>query len=260
MSDFETINYEVTNRVATITLNLPGTMNAISQKMRHELLAAVQQVETDEGVRIAVIAAEGRGFSSGTDLSEGLAGFETIEDQIQEEYKPILMGIDQSSKLFISSVHGACAGIGSALAMGCDLTVMSEDAFIYLPFAGISLVPDGGASFHVVKAMGYKRALQLFVEAGRLKANDCLEYGLANKVVPSDQLREVTQQWAEVLAEGAPLAHRWGKKCLKASQQRAMEEVLDMEARHQVECSTSADSLNAVAAFFKKEKPVFTGK
>lgn len=260
MSEFETITYTVANRVATIALNRPQAMNAISQKMRHELKTAIDAAESSDDVRVVVIRAEGRGFSSGTDLSEGLAGFDTIDDQIQQEYKPVIMAIANSSKPFIASVHGACAGIGAALAMSCDLAIMGENSFLYLAFAGLSLVPDGGIAHHLVRNMGYRKAYQAFIEAARIPAKDCLDYGLANKVVADDALQEETQAWAERLAEGAPLAQKYGKQIMRTVHTATFEETLDLESKLQVSCSTSQDAAVAIGAFFEKKKPVFTGK
>lgn len=260
MSDFETIGYSVENRVATISLNRPKAMNAINQKMRQELLQVIEFSEANEDVRVIVVCAEGRGFCAGTDLSEGLAGYDTIDDQIQQEYKPVLMAIHNSEKLYIASVHGACAGIGASLAMTCDLAVMADNAFLYPPFAGLSLVPDGGMSYHLVNAMGYRKAMQLFVEAGRLPALDCEKYGFANKVVAQDELISATQSWAESLVVGAPLAQKLGKKILRSVHDSSYEEVLDHESRVQDTCISSEDSQSAITAFFEKKKPVFVGR
>lgn len=260
MSEYEVITYVVENRVATITLNRPQTMNAVSQKMRHELKAAIDASETNDDVRVVVLRAEGKGFTSGTDLTEGLAGFKTIEDQIIEEYKPVIMGIAESSKPYIASINGACAGVGAGIALTCDLAVMADNAFLYVPFAGISLVPDGGMSHYLVEAMGYKRAYQAFLEAGRIKADECLQYGIINKVVEADKLVEATQAWAETLAEGAPLAQKFGKQIMRQVHTSTFEETLGREANLQNNCSTSQDSQNAVMAFFEKKKPVFVGK
>jgi len=257
---YESITCDQENGVATITLNRPEAMNAISQNMRRELKQAIDTAEEDKGVRVVVIRAQGRGFSSGTDLSEGLAGYDTIDDQIQAEYKPVLLAIAGSSKPYIASIHGACAGIGAALAMTCDLAVMADDAFIYLAFAGLSLVPDGGMSHHLVNAMGYRRAYQAYIEAARIPAAECLEYGLANKVVPADSLIEATQAWAEKLAEGAPLAQKFGKQIMRRVHTSTLEETIDLESARQVDCSSSQDSANAIMAFFEKKKPTFSGE
>jgi 2-(1,2-epoxy-1,2-dihydrophenyl)acetyl-CoA isomerase len=260
MTDFETINYTVTNRVATIKLNRPKAMNAFNQKLRMDLTAAIERAETDDDVRVVILTGEGRGFSAGADMMDGLAGYDDIESQILKEYKPFLTTIDQSPKLYISAVNGACAGIGSALAMTCDFTVMADDAYLYLAFAPIGLIPDGGASYHLVNAMGYKKAMQLFVEAGRLQPQECLEYGLANKVVPANELLNQTQAWAEKLAQGAPLAQKFGKQVLRSAARSSLTDMIDQEAKIQVITSTSEDHINAAMAFFKKEKPVFNGK
>lgn len=260
MTDFETMTYAVENRVATIALNRPKAMNAISQKMREELKHAIDTAEANDDVRIVVLRAEGRGFSSGTDLSEGLAGYQDINEQIQVEYKPVLLAIANSNKPYIASIQGACAGIGGALALSCDMAIMAEGAFIYVAFAGLSLVPDGGISHHLVNAMGYRKAYQAFVETARIPAEDCLQYGMANKVVPDDELLNATQAWAESLAEGAPLAQKYGKQIMRNVHTSSLEETLDLESRLQVNCSTSQDSAAAIGAFFEKKKPVFSGK
>ena len=260
MKSFETMSYGSENGVATIALNRPKAMNAISQTMRHELKQAIDAAENDDAIRVVVIRAEGRGFSSGTDLAEGLAGFDTIDDQIQQEYKPVIMGIANSNKPYIASIHGACAGIGAALAMSCDLAIMAESSFIYLAFAGLSLVPDGGIAHHLVRQMGYRKAYQAFIEAARIPANDCLEYGLVNKVVADESLLDETKQWSEQIAKGAPLSQKYGKQIMRAVHTDSFEQTLDMESKLQVNCSTSQDSAEAIAAFFEKKTPVFTGK
>jgi len=259
MSEFETIGYSINNRVATISLNRPKAMNAISQKMRQELSQVIEASEENDDVRVVVIRAEGRGFSSGTDLTEGLTGYATIDEQIQQEYKPVLMAIHNSEKLYIASVHGACAGIGAALAMTCDLAVMADTAFLYLAFAGLSLVPDGGMSYHLVNSMGYKKAMQLFAEAGRLPALECEQYGLANKVVAADTLLDTTQTWAENLAQGAPLSQKFGKQIMRSVHDSSYSEIVDKESKIQTTCMLSKDCEGAIAAFFEKRKPIFSG-
>ncbi|MDN3638818.1 enoyl-CoA hydratase/isomerase family protein [Simiduia curdlanivorans] len=260
MDNFETLTYGVENRVATIALNRPKTLNAINQTMRRELNQLIAAIEQDQAIRIVVIRAAGRGFSAGTDLSEGLAGYSTIDEQIQQEYKPILMAIAQSSKLYIAAIQGACVGIGAALAMSCDLAVMADDAYLYLAFASLGLVPDGGMSHHLVNALGYKKALQLFAEAAKLSAAECEKYGLINKRVASDALESQTQIWAQALAKGAPLSQQFGKHILRNVHTSSFEQTLDLESKLQTTCSTSQDSQNAIMAFFDKKEAEFIGR
>ena len=260
MSDFETIILTVEKGVGTISLNLPKAINAISQVMRVELKQAIQSVEQNDDVRVVVMRAEGRGFSSGTNLLEGLAGYHNIDEQIQQEYRPLIVAIGKSDKIYISSIHGACSGIGAALALASDLAIMSDDGFLYLPFAGLSMVPDGGISHHLVNAMGYKKAYQAFVESARITAEDCLQYGLINKVVAADNLVAETTTWAEKLAQGAPLAQKFGKRIMRGVHTSSFMETFDSESETQVTCSSSQDAGSAVNAFFAKEKAVFVGK
>ncbi len=260
MSTYETILYSVENGVATISLNRPKTINAVSQKTRHEWLAALNESVANDEVRVIVISGEGKGLSSGTDLSEGLAGFDTIEDQIQEEYKPIIDAIYASPKLVMASIHGVCAGVTSGIILTCDLAIASEDAFFFFPFAGIGMVPDGGVSYHLVRNLGYKKAMEVFLAAGRVPAKQAEAYGLVNRVVEADALRAATKEWAEELATGAPIAHRLGKECLQLATDGSLSDVIDLEARHQITASTSKDSGLAVQAFLTKQpKPKFTG-
>ncbi|NNC99871.1 MAG: enoyl-CoA hydratase/isomerase family protein, partial [Gammaproteobacteria bacterium] len=215
MTDYQFINYRVTNGVATIALNSPDTLNAFHQKMRLELMQAVDFVETDASARVVILTGEGRAFSAGADLSEGAAGYTSFVDQCAAEYTPWLMSIHNSSKLYIAAVNGACAGVGVAAAMNCDMMIMADDAYLYQAFAAIGLMPDGGANWLLVNRLGYPRALQLAVEAGRLKPKQCLEFGIANKVVPANELISSAQQWGEKLAAGSPLAQASTKNLMR---------------------------------------------
>ena len=261
MASFETINYSVANDVASIKLNRPKALNAFNVDLRKELLAAVEQANADDYVRVVIIGGEGRGFCAGADLTENLLDFyESVDQQIEQEYKPFLLAIHESPKLYIAAVNGAAAGIGSSLAMSCDFIVMAEDAYIYQAFAAIGLVPDGGASWHLVRSLGYKRALQMIVESEKMPAQRALDLGLANKVVKSSDLDEATRTWAEKLAQGAPIAQRHTKEIIRKAMASSLSDIIDLEAKYQVECSQSEDSADAVKALFAKRAPVFKGK
>lgn len=260
MSDYEFINYSVSNRVATIALNTPKKLNAFHQKMRFELMELVEKAEQDDDVRVVILTGEGKSFSAGADLTEGMPGHDTFVSQCAAEYTPWLMGIHDSSKIYIAAVNGAAAGVGSAVAMNCDLLMMADDAYLYQAFSAIGLMPDGGASWLLLQKLGYQRALEMAVDAGRLTAQECLDLGVANKVVEATRLREQAQAWAEKLASGAPLAQAAVKKLMRESFHMTYAEVVDEEAVEQSKLIQSEDSTNAVRAFFAKEKAVFNGR
>ena len=257
MSDFETVRYAVDEGVALITLNRPAVMNAFNGQMRRELLAAVRRAIDDAAVRVVVLTGEGRGFSAGADLADGVPAL--VQQQIDEEYKPVLMAISEAPKPFISAVNGAAAGIGSSFAMACDLTVMADNAYIYQAFMAIALVPDGGATWHLVRQLGRKRAFEVIVEGERMSAARCLELGLANRVVPAERLLEETLAWARAIAKKAPLALRYSKEALNKAMQLDLADTISYEAKLQNITFISEDTREGVQAFFEKRPPVFKG-
>ena len=260
MTEFEFINYSLSNRVATIALNTPEKLNAFHQKMRLELIQAVAQVEADDTVRVVILTGEGRSFSAGADLTEPMPGEDSFVEIHTAEYNPWLMGIHNSNKLYIAAVNGACAGVGTAAAMNCDLMIMAEDAYLYLAFSAIGLMPDGGANWLLLQKLGYQRAIEMAVDAGRLTAKECLQLGVANKVVAPDELMNQAQLWAEKLASGAPLAQTAVKNLMRKALSMTYQQVIEEEWRVQNRLVHSEDATNAVAAFFAKQKAVFKGK
>jgi 2-(1,2-epoxy-1,2-dihydrophenyl)acetyl-CoA isomerase len=260
MPDYQSINLSVTNRVATLAFNSPKTLNALHQKMRLELIDAVHKVEADEEVRVVILTGLGRGFCAGADLSEGMPGYTKFVDQCAAEYKPWLMAIHNSEKLYVAAVNGAAAGIGAATVMNCDLVLMADDSYLYQAFSAIGLMPDGGATWLLLQKLGYQRAIDMAVNAGRLSAQQCLELGLANRVVSAESLIDEAQAWAEQMAQGAPLAQAAVKKLMRNATSMSYAEVVDQEAVEQSKLIESDDSRNAIAAFFAKRKAVFKGK
>jgi 2-(1,2-epoxy-1,2-dihydrophenyl)acetyl-CoA isomerase len=258
MNDFETVRYAVDEGVALITLNRPAVMNAFNRQMRAELLAAVRRAVADEAVRAVVLTGEGRAFSAGADLAEEQP--KLVQLQLDEEFKPALMAIAESPKPFISAVNGAAAGIGSSFAMVCDLSVMAENAYIYQAFMAIGLVPDGGATWQLVRQLGRKRAFEVIVEGEKIKAARCLELGLANRVVPPERLLDEAMGWARALARKAPLALRYSKEGVAKAMQLDLADTISYEARLQNITFMSEDAREGVQAFFEKRPPVFKGR
>jgi 2-(1,2-epoxy-1,2-dihydrophenyl)acetyl-CoA isomerase len=159
VTEYQNVNYAVKNRVATIALNRPETLNAFSQGLRRDLLVTLTLAVGDDDVRIIILTGEGRGFSSGADLTEDTSKYPSFVEQCEAEYKPFLMAMENSPKLIIAAVNGVAAGIGSAVVMHCDLVMMADDAYIYQAFSAIGLMPDGGATQLLVQRLGYHRGL-----------------------------------------------------------------------------------------------------
>jgi len=260
MSNEQAVLIDIHNGVATLTLNNPKRLNAFTQAMRLALMQAIDQVETDDQIRLVVLTGAGRAFSAGADLTEGMPGYDSFVEQCKHEYLPWLMAIHNSKKLYIAAVNGACAGIGTAVAMNCDLMVMAEDAYLYQAFSAIGLMPDGGANWLLLQKLGYARALEMAVNAGRLTAAQALDLGIANKVVAPESLQAEAQAWAEQLAQGAPLAQAATKSLMRRAFGMTYQQVIEEEAILQSDLINSEDGRNAVKSFLAKEKPVFKGK
>ena len=257
MSD--TVQYEQRESVAVVALNRPDALNGFNTEMRAALHAALERAAADEAVRAVVLAAEGRCFSAGADLKAGFDDEGGVEAQLQDEYRPSLEAIANMPKPVIAAVNGFAAGIGMSYALQADLLVMAEDAFLLSPFTTISLVPDGGANWMLVRHLGYRRAYQLSVESERISAARCVELGLANRTASAESLRDETVAWASDLAGRAPLSLAATKKAMRFAMDHDWSTSYDLEAALQADLLASDDAREGVAAFFGKRAPEFKG-
>lgn len=252
--------YDKQDQVALISLNRPASLNAFTTELLGELVQAFERAERDADIRVVVLTGEGRAFSAGADLKRGLEGQRSISDRLQYEYRPVLEAIARIPKPVISAVPGFAAGIGLSIAMHADLMVMAEDAFLLSPFTTISLVPDGGANWLLVRQLGYHRAYQLSIESERVSASQCLEFGIANKVVPAAELREAAMAWARKLCKRAPLSLAATKKVMRHAMDNDWASCFDIEAGLQAALRDSEDAMEGINAFFEKREPDFKGK
>ena len=262
MSKYNTVLVERKGEVAIVSLNRPNSLNSFDAELRRELRLAVREVNDDPAVRVVILTGAGRAFCAGADLTETTTQDETfrVEDQLNGEYKPIMLEISAAPKPWISAVNGAAAGIGSAFAMVCDLTVMAEDAYIYQAFAAIGLVPDGGATWHLVRTLGRKRAYDVIVSGEKIRGQKCLEWGLCNRVVPPEQLMTEALAWAGELVAKAPLALRYAKQAVNAATEENLGDTISREAGLQHICIGSEDASEGVTAFIEKRAPNWQGR
>jgi 2-(1,2-epoxy-1,2-dihydrophenyl)acetyl-CoA isomerase len=252
------VKYELRDAVAVITLHRPDAMNSFNTELRADLAAAIQSAADDDAVRAIVLTGEGRSFSAGADLKAGID--RDVTEILQQEYRPIQEAIADIPKPVIAAVPGSAAGIGLSIALNCDLLIMADDAFLLSPFTTISLIPDGGLNWLLVHQLGYRRAFQLSVESERIPADRCVELGLANKAVPAEDLMPAALEWANTLADRAPLSIAATKQVMRFAANKDWGEAFDMEASFQGELLGTSDNKEGIQAFFDKRKPKFTGK
>lgn len=257
MSDI--VNYEVKGAVAVITLNRPDSMNAFTTQLSLDLQLALERAADDDSVKVIVLTGEGRCFSAGADLRSGFEG-RNVFGKLQYEYRPVFSAVATMSKPVIAAVPGSAAGIGMSLALHCDLLLMADNAFLLSPFTAISLVPDGGLNWLLVRQLGYRRAFQLSVESERIPAHRCVELGLANKAVPAEELQRSALEWAQALAKRAPRSLEATKKTMRHAIDNDWASTFNMEADWQQALAGSEDNIEGVSAFFEKRDPKFKGK
>ena len=255
----EVVSFEQKGPVAVITLCRPDAMNAFTTELSLQLQLALERAAADDNTRVVVLTGEGRCFSAGADLNSGFEGRPVI-GKLHYEYRPVLSAIATMAKPVIAAVPGSAAGIGMSTALHCDLLIMADNAFLLSPFTTISLVPDGGLSWLLVRQLGYRRAYQLSVESERISAQRCVELGLANKAVPADELQSSALDWANSLAERAPRSLAATKKTMRHAADNDWESTFSLEADWQQALAGSDDNVEGVAAFFEKRAPKFTGK
>lgn len=262
MTEYETLVIEQHGAVARLVMNRPDVLNTFNAVQRREMVDAVNALNADSDVRVIILTGAGRAFCAGADLAEGVIGAGGVhtEEVLNSEYKPSLLGITESPKLWIAEVQGAAAGIGSAYAMACDLVVMAEEGYLYQAFAAIGLIPDGGATWQLLRAVGRKRAMEIIVGGERVYAARCLELGLCNRVVSAEELSGAALAWAQTLAAKAPLAMMYSKQALARADGVSLSEMISQEATMQHILIETEDCREGVTAFFEKRAARFVGR
>lgn len=253
--------YEQRGAVALISLNRPDNLNSFNNALRIELKKAVARAAADDAIRAVVLTGAGRGFSAGADLAAGeMPTPAGVVVQLEQEYGPAVLDLAQMPKVTIAAVNGFAAGIGVGFALACDLVVMGESAFLQVPFNRIGLVPDGGVCWQLVDRVGHRRALEISLEAERLTAARCVELGLVNRAVPDAQVLAAALEWAERIAQAAPIAVRQTKHVMRKAATSTLAQTISDEAQAQSHCIGSSDFQEGVAAFLQKRPAKFTGR
>jgi 2-(1,2-epoxy-1,2-dihydrophenyl)acetyl-CoA isomerase len=255
--NLETVKYEKKGAVALITFNRPEVRNAFNAKMTEDILEALLAAKNDVSVRAIVLTGEGLSFSAGADLSARDSKWVDTEAALIEGYLPSLKEIMEMPKPVISAVNGAAAGIGSAYAMACDLTIMSEEAYILQAFSNIGLIPDGGANWFLTNTVGYKLAYQIAIEGERIEAERCLALGLINKVVSSDILLDEALLWADKLSLRSSQSLKLTKQIMRKALDSSYEDIYGLEAKTQNTLTGSEDNIEGITAFMEKRQPNF---
>lgn len=263
-AELETVEVEVAERVAWITLNRPEALNAWNRRLGEDLLAALEHAAADGDVRAIVLTGAGRAFSSGADLKGGVEltadGKPYVLGQLREVYNPLILRVRTIAKPVIAAVNGPAVGIGCSLALAADLVVAAESAYFLLAFANIGLSVDGGVTSTLAARVGHTRASEIALLAERVPAARAEAWNLVNRVASDGELRGVVAEMAGRLAAGPPGSYAAIKRLANETTFAGLADALEREAVIQQECAESADFTEGVLSFLQKRRPQFTGR
>ena len=258
---YTTLRYEVADGIATMTLDRPEALNALTVASKQELFAALERVASDPSVRAVVLTGAGRAFCSGQDLKERLEpDAAPLDIELRDRYNPIIRAMRALDRPIVGAINGIAAGAGASLAFACDLRIAAEGASFLLAFGRVGLIPDSGATWLLPRLVGPAKAAEMAFLAEPLSAADAERFGVVMRVVPGDQLMDEARAVAVRLAGLAPRAVALTKQALDAAWASSFEEALELEARLQGEAGSTADHAEGIAAFLGKRPPRFTGE
>jgi 2-(1,2-epoxy-1,2-dihydrophenyl)acetyl-CoA isomerase len=265
----DTVLYEVSDGLATITLNRPEAMNALNIETKVALREAVRSAAADDAVRAVLLTAAGeRAFCVGQDLKEHIgllaADRETGSAQtmstVREHYNPIVRSLVEAPKPVVAAVNGVAAGAGFGFALAADYRLVADTAAFNTSFAGVALTADSGISWTLPRVVGPGRAADLLLFPRSIGAQEAYELGIANRIVPTGELRAEAEQVARALAEGPTVAYAAIKEAVAFGLSHSLAETLEKEDELQTRAGSSEDHAIAVRAFVNKEKPKYLGR
>lgn len=260
MSD--SVLFDVTDGVGTITLNRPEAMNSLNVATKVALRDMVIAAAADPAVRVIVLTGTGRAFCVGQDLKEhrsALTDDSGLGNTVDEHYNPLVRALASAPKPVIAAVNGVAAGAGAALAFACDLRIAADTSAFNLAFANVGLTADSGASWTLPKLIGPAKALELLLMPETIPIARALELGIVHQVVPAGELAAAVAALAAKLANGPTAAYAAIKEAVAFGSSHSLDETLDVEARLQAVCGATVDHREATDAFLTKRKPNYVG-
>ena len=252
---YETILVERRGSVAIITINRPEKRNALNIQTRAEGAAILDDLRTDDAVRVVVFTGAGdKAFIAGADIAEFADRTAITQREVMLD-RGLFNSIDTMPKPVIAMINGYCLGGGCELALACDIRIASDKASFGQPEINLGIIPGGGGTQRLTRLVGEGKAMELILTGAIIDAQTALTLGLVNHVVPADQLEAKTMEIANRIAEKSPVALRLAKEAIKLASRSNLDEGLRREVDLFALCFSSADKDEGVSAFLEKRKP-----
>jgi 2-(1,2-epoxy-1,2-dihydrophenyl)acetyl-CoA isomerase len=260
----DTVIYDVSEGVATITLHRPDAMNALNTELKTALRDTLLAAADDQEVRAVLLTGSGRAFCVGQDLAEhaqNLQGdLDAVWSTVPEHYTPIATTLATMPKPVVAAVNGVAAGAGAAFAFACDFRIVADTAGFNMAFSAVGLSADSGSSWTLPRLVGMAKAKELLLLPSTIPAAQALELGLATEVVEASAVVERARTLAQRLAAGPTIAYGAIRRSLAFSAGHGIVEALDFERQMMELTGSTTDHRGAVKSFLAKEKPSFEGR
>jgi 2-(1,2-epoxy-1,2-dihydrophenyl)acetyl-CoA isomerase len=260
---YESIQFQIENGIAVLTLNRPDRLNSFTQAMHGEVRDALDKLQADKSARVLVLTGAGRGFCAGQDLNDravepGAPGVD-LGESVEKFYAPLVTTLRTLPMPVICAVNGVAAGAGANLALACDIVLAAKSASFIEAFCKLGLIPDTGGTWVLPRLIGPARAMGLALLGDKLPAEKAEQWGLIWRAVADEDLMKEAMAMAEHFAKAPTKGLAFTKKAMLASWTNTLEEQLRMEAGMMRELGYSHDYREGVAAFIEKRQPNFNG-
>lgn len=258
MPAYNNILTEIHGRVGLVRLNRPQAMNALTGELVGELMEALSAFDADDALGAMVVTGNERAFAAGADIKEMAEA--TSVDMLLHDHIARFGLIRQIHKPVIAAVSGWCLGGGNELAMSCDMIVASETARFGQPEINLGVIPGAGGTQRLTRAVGKAVAMEMVLNNRTLNAEEALQFGLVNRVVPVERFLDEALALAAEIAGRAPLAIRLGKEAVNHAFESFLADGLEDERRAFYFLFSTQDQKEGMAAFIEKRKPDWRGK
>ena len=256
--NLQTVLYEVTDRVAVVTLNRPEAMNAWTPQLSDELTIALGTADTDDDVRAIVVTGAGKAFCAGADLSGGEDGFRGGEASTHDGPR---RWPHHTSKPVIAAINGHAVGVGITYPMLADIRIASETAKIQYAMVRRGILPELGSHVILPRILGFSKAAELLLTGRMMSGAEAAEIGLVSRAVPADQVLPVAMDIArDIAVNTAPVSVALAKRLMWEGMNMGVDEMIATEGRIINKLAASPDSVEGVRAFFEKRTPEWSMK
>ena len=259
----ETLDFSISNNIATITLNRPENANALNPIMAKELSNMAIECDENKDIRAVIIEGSGKMFCAGGDLKAFSDAGDSAPALIKQMAGDLHIAISRFSRMdapTIAAINGTAAGAGFSIAISADVVISTKSAKFVMAYTNAGLSPDGSSTYFLPRRIGDRRARELMLTNRVLSAEEALEWGLINKIVDQKNISTTTIELAEEFASGPTLAYGKVKNLLNASFDNGLETQMELETRGISDMARSSDGREGIQAFLNKRKPNFKGK